>query len=132
MPWLLKIGGTPYLIQFTNFKEAIPYYDVLDLLFEAQFDIMREMAVTYPSDDQSIGQSRVWTSDTLYLAISSDQERILHSICGLYLAAMVRLWGIEYGFHEADLEFLGTFGRLYLPEVIGRGKIGTLGGTVES
>ncbi len=130
-PWLLNIGGTPYSIQFTNFEERLDSFNVVDLISEAQYDIMKEMAATYPSQDRSIGQRRAWTSDTVNLAISSSNNRIVHSVCGLYLAAMVRLWGFEHGFYEADLEFLKTEGAASLPEVLGRGRLAGVGGTVE-
>ena len=93
---------------------------------------MREMAATYPSEDRSIGQMRAWTSDTVHLAISSYDSRIVHSVCGLYLAAMVILWGSKYGFHAADFHFFGTFGTASLPVTIGFGQITSVGGPVES
>ena len=127
----MEIGDTPYSIKFTRFKEAIGYFQVLDLLYEAQYDIMQEMAATYPSQDQSIGQ-RAWMSDNVHLSISSYNNRIVHSVCGLYLVAMIKLWGSEYGFYEADFRLLGTFGPARLPETIGYGQINSVGGTIQS
>ena len=132
MPSILKLTGTPYTIQFTNFKEGLAFFDVLDLLSEVQYNIMQEMAATDPSQDRSIGQTRAWTSDIVNLSISSDNSRIVHSVCGLYLAAMITLWGFGYGFCEADMEFLKTFGPASPPELIGRGRLVGVGGTVES
>lgn len=127
----MEIGGTPYSMKFTNFKEAIGYFEVLELLNDAQYDIMQGMSATYPSQDQSIGQIRAWTSDNAHLSISPLKNRIVHSVCGLYLVSMVKLWGSEYGFYEADFQFLGTIGAARLPEIIGYGQINSLRGTVE-
>ena len=127
----MDIGGTPYSIKFTRFKEAIGYFQVLDLLYEAQYDIMQEMAATYPSQDQPVGQ-RAWMSDSVHLSIASYNYRVVHSVCGLYLVAMIKLWGSEYGFNEADFQLLETLGSMSLPEIIGYGQINSVGGTVET
>ena len=128
----MKIGGSPYAIQFTNFGGNLVSKDALDLLYEAQYDILLEMAATSPSQDRSIGEIRAWTSDFVHLSISSDNNRIVHSVCALYLAAIVRLWGFKWGFRKADLEFLERREGASLSEIIGRGRISSVDGTVES
>ncbi len=121
------IRGTRYSIQLTNYKEALGNIDVIDLLHEAQLDIMVELAAA--QRDLSIGMNRAWTSDTVHFSITS-VNKIVHTICGLYLAAMIQLWGNVYGFFGADLEFLET--KTDITEVIGRGLISGVIRTVES
>ena len=127
----MEIEGTQYAILFTNFRGRLIYIDVLDVINEAQYDIMLEMAATNPPQDQSIGEVRAWTSDAVHLSINPNGNRMVHSICGLYLAAIIRLWGYKsvYGFYEADLAFyMSIRGRL---EVLGYGQIRGLGSTAE-
>ena len=130
-PWFLEIEGTQHAIRFSNFKGRLIYIDVLDVINEAQYDIMLEMAATRPPQDQAVVRGRAWTSDAVHLSINPNGNRMLHSICGLYLAAIIRLWGYksEYDFYEADLAFyVSTRSRL---EVIGHGQIRGLGSTAE-
>ena len=132
VPAVLKLEGTPYSIQFINLKEGLSFFDVLDLLSEVQYDIMREMTATFPSQDRSIGQTRAWTSDKVTLSINTDDYRIVHSVCGLYVAAMVKVWGFKYGFNEAEVELLRTFGKGSPPEIIGKARLIGVGGTTAS
>lgn len=127
----MEIEGTPYAIRFTDFKASLDYIDVLDVFNEAQFDIMLEMAATDPPQDKYIEAGRAWTSDDVYLSLGPTQDRLLHSICVLYLAATVRLWGLDsvYNFYEANIELLKT--TTDWPEVIGNGHIGKVSGTAE-
>lgn len=118
-------------MRFTNFKTSLDYIDVLDVFNEAQFDILLEMAATDPPQDKYIDAGRAWTSDTVYLSIDHIKDRLFHSVCVLYLAAMLRLWGLDsaYNFYEANIELLKT--TTSWPEVIGSGHMGKVSGTAE-
>ena len=118
-------------MRFTNFKSSLDYIDVLDVFNEAQFDIMLGMAATDPPRDKYIDVGRSWTSDTVYLTVGHTKDRLLHSICVLYLAATVRLWGLDsaYNFYEAEMELLKS--TTSWPEVIGTGRIGKVDGMAE-
>ena len=128
-PWFLEMENTPYAIQVTNFKSAVDFREILDLFNWAQYEIMREMAATDPFQNQPVGV-RSWTSDNVHLSIHSN-DLMLHSVCGLYLAAIVRLWGFKsgYRFYEAEFEFLETTG---WPKIVGSGEIIRVGVTVEN
>ena len=118
-------------MRFANFRRPLAYYDVVDIVNEAQFDIVLEMAATDPPQDKSIHSGRTWTSGTLHLTLAGTRDRLFHSVCILYLAAILKLWGLdsEYHFHEADMELLKT--TTSWPELIGHGYIGIAGGTAE-
>lgn len=119
-------------MQFTDFGRPLGYTNVLDLLNGAQYDIMVEMAATDPPQDKFIGSGKAWTSDTVHLSIDPVKDRVFHSVCVLYLAAILRLWGLDsaYDFHETNMEFLKT--TTSWPETIGRVYIRGVSGAAEN
>ena len=121
-------------MRFYNFGKPLAYYDVVDIVNEAQFDIVHQIAATDPPSDKPIHSGKTWLSDTVHLTLGATRDRLFHSVCILFLAAILKLWGLdsEYNFHEADMEFLKTtMGLPEVPEDIGYGHIGLVGGTAE-
>lgn len=118
-------------MRFLNFKRPLGTTDLVDIINEAQFDIVLDIAATDPPQDKALQFGRAWTSDTVYLTLAPTSDRLFHSVCILYLAAILRLWGqnSEYNFYGTDMEFLKT--TTSWPEVIGYGYIGNVGGTAE-
>ena len=123
-------------MRFSNFRKPLAYYDVVDIVNEAQFDIIHQIAATDPPSDTPIRAGKAWTSDTVHLTLGATTGgRLYHCVCILYLAAILKLWGLdsEYNFHEADMEFVkATTGLPEVPEDIGYGHIGIVGSTAES
>ena len=125
-PWLMEIPNTQFSIRFSNYGHAIAWTAAVDIIVAAQLEILAELTRANPPKDVEVGQSRVWTTDLVYLTLNAD-DMMLHSVCGMFMAAMIITWGNEYGFYSTEMDFVRATVTGWTK--LGSGKIGGVIGT---
>lgn len=105
-PFLYRIDGTPYIIRYTNYGSPIPLFDALELIADAQEDILDELSRIPSHHDIIQTETRIWAKASARLTVTPT-PMMRYSTCALIFSGMVEC-GDFHGFVEADLEFLSV------------------------
>ena len=108
-PFRFAIEDTDFLIIFTNYGESVPTDGATECVGDAMVEIMREINTDWTDLDKPISGNLIFTFGRAQLKLNTARY-MFRTYCLKLLVGVIE-WGQEYGFIEADMEFVQQRGR---------------------